>query len=87
MGSRLLDIPRTRKRHLNPFAPSLDRINCGGGYTKDNTRIVCVAVNVAINTFGDDVFFKMLEGYGKVQEKKFRARFLQLLRLRIKRDT
>lgn len=39
-----------------PFAPSLDRIDSSGGYTRDNTRLVCQAVNFALNAFGEDVF-------------------------------
>jgi hypothetical protein len=54
---------RTKEKYLNPFAPSLDRIECDKGYTKDNTRIVCVAANLAMNRFGADVLRKMLESY------------------------
>jgi hypothetical protein len=36
-----------------PFAPSLDQIVPGGGYTKINTRVVCVLVNFAMNEWGD----------------------------------
>ena len=39
-----------------PFAPSLDRIDCSAGYTRDNTRLVCQAVNFALNAYGEDVF-------------------------------
>jgi hypothetical protein len=39
-----------------PFAPSLDRIDSSEGYTRDNTRLVCQAVNFALNAFGEDVF-------------------------------
>lgn len=39
-----------------PFAPSLDRIDAASGYTRDNVRLVCQAVNFALNAFGEDVF-------------------------------
>jgi hypothetical protein len=39
-----------------PFAPSPDRIDSSGGYTRDNTRLVCQAVNFALNAFGEDIF-------------------------------
>ena len=39
-----------------PFAPSLDRIDSTGGYTQDNVRLVCQAVNFALNAYGEDVF-------------------------------
>lgn len=38
-----------------PWQPSLDRINSREGYYLDNCRIVCLAVNVALNEWGDDV--------------------------------
>ena len=37
-----------------PFAPSLDRIDSTGGYTRDNVRLVCQAVNFALNAYGED---------------------------------
>ena len=57
--------PDASKRR--PYSPSIDRINPADGYTKDNTRIVCLAVNLAMNEWGDEVvsqisqawFFKM----------------------------
>ena len=39
-----------------PFAPSLHRIDSSAGYTRDNTRLVCQAVNFALNAYGEDVF-------------------------------
>lgn len=39
-----------------PFVPSIDRISSKGGYTKNNVRIVTVAVNMALFTWGDSVF-------------------------------
>lgn len=48
-------------RVMNPFSPSLDRIDCRKGYTQANTRLVCVAANLAINTFGSEVFDKVVE--------------------------
>lgn len=39
-----------------PFAPSVDRVDSASGYTRDNVRLVCQAVNFALNTFGEDVF-------------------------------
>jgi hypothetical protein len=39
-----------------PFAPSLDRIDSTGGYTRDNVRLVCQGVNFALNAYGEDTF-------------------------------
>lgn len=46
-----------------PFAPSIDRINCSKGYTKNNVRLVCGAVNIALNEYGDAVFDKICNAY------------------------
>lgn len=48
-----------------PFAPSIDRINAKLGYTKDNVRLVCTIVNMALNEFGDGIFDKMCREYVK----------------------
>ena len=42
-----------------PFSPSVDRIECTRGYTKDNIRIVCTCVNAARRDWGDAVLLKM----------------------------
>lgn len=41
--------------HRQPFAASIDRIDSAQGYTWENCRLVCVAVNAALNTWGDAV--------------------------------
>lgn len=39
-----------------PYGPSIDRIHPSKGYTADNIRIVCVAMNFAMNEWGLDAF-------------------------------
>jgi hypothetical protein len=46
-----------RGRH--PFVISLDRIDAKKGYTKDNVRLVCFIVNIALSDFGDDALITM----------------------------
>lgn len=50
----------TRRKRV--WAPSLDRLDGLGGYTAENVRIVCMAVNIARQEFGDDVLFRIAEG-------------------------
>lgn len=49
--------------HKAPFAPSLDRKDCRKGYTLDNVRLVCVAVNFAMGEWGEAVFEQIARGY------------------------
>lgn len=53
------------KVKYTPFGPSIDKIEHNKGYTKDNIRLVCVMVNLSLNTFGDECFDKMCEAYIK----------------------
>jgi hypothetical protein len=55
-----------------PFAPSLDRIDASAGYTRDNTRLVCQAVNFALNAFGEDVFREIALAAAKFDPEQVR---------------
>lgn len=45
-----------------PWAPSVDRIDRSKGYTRDNVRIICAAVNLAMNVWNEDVLIAIAEG-------------------------
>lgn len=47
---------------VHPRSPSLDRIKAGGGYTKDNVRLVCWQANMARCQYGDDALIELAEG-------------------------
>lgn len=57
-------------RRYSPFNPSLDRIDCYKGYTKDNVRLVCTMINLAMNQFGEETFREMCEAYLKHSSEK-----------------
>lgn len=43
----------------HPFAPSIDRVDWRDGYTMGNARLVCVAINFAMNQWGDQVYLEL----------------------------
>lgn len=46
-----------------PYGMSIDRIDCQRGYSIDNLRLICIAMNIALNQWGEDVFIKIAHGY------------------------
>jgi len=55
------------KARIRPYAPSLDRIDCTGGYTVDNVQIVACAINMMLLDWGEEVFKRVAQGYRQVQ--------------------
>lgn len=51
----------TPKRR-NPFAPSLDQVDPGTGYTAWNIRVVSVIVNTAMNEWGEEPLMRLIFG-------------------------
>lgn len=39
------------------------------GYTPDNIRLVCVAVNYALNAWGEDVLHRIVDGISEKRSK------------------
>ncbi|KZC17003.1 hypothetical protein RHOFW510R12_01585 [Rhodanobacter sp. FW510-R12] len=56
-------------QRIRPWVPSVDRRKPAEGYTRDNVRIVCAAVNLSINQFGDEVFYRIATGVVKNRQK------------------
>lgn len=52
----LTKIPLKAKR---PWAPSVDRRDSAGDYTVENCRLVCTAVNLAMNEWGEDTLMRI----------------------------
>lgn len=48
-----------RKFARRPWAPSIDQIEAGKGYGLGNIRVVCIAVNYAMNHWGEEVLFRI----------------------------
>lgn len=51
------------KGKIDPFAPSLDRIEPSKGYTRANVRIISRAVNTMLLDWGQDVFELVARSY------------------------
>jgi hypothetical protein len=56
-------LDRTENARSRAYAPSVDRILSNHGYTRDNVRLVCVAVNAALNEWGEEVFRRLALAY------------------------
>lgn len=52
-GIRFASTPNVSRR---PFYPSIDRIDSSRGYLRPNVRLVCIAVNMALFSWGTSVF-------------------------------
>ena len=65
-------LPNAFVKH--PFAPSLDRIDCTGGYTPGNVRLVCIAVNFGLGQWGEEVFRSIAEATVRNQLRRERCR-------------
>lgn len=42
-----------------PFAPSIDRISADDGYTRANSRLVCVGVNFGMGQWGQELYMRL----------------------------
>jgi hypothetical protein len=51
----------SRKWDRQPWTASIDRIDCAKGYTLSNCRLVCAAVNVALNSWGESVLNRIVD--------------------------
>lgn len=58
-----------------PFAPSVDRIQSKIGYTAANCRLVCVAVNVAMNEWGVDTLMLVLQSIKSLRSRRKAAEY------------
>lgn len=48
-------------QRVRPWAASIDRIDALGEYTTSNCRLVCIFVNIGLNTYGDKMYSELLE--------------------------
>lgn len=63
------DLRTVSNMRVRPWAPSIDRIDASRPYEASNCRIVCAAINIALNSFGDDIFYAL--AHGVVRTKRY----------------
>jgi hypothetical protein len=62
----------TSHNKRRPYFPSLDRKNSSLGYSVENCRFVCIAVNYAMNDWGEDVFRTIAEATVGIRTERAR---------------
>ena len=67
---------RWQNKRCTPFIGSLDRIDCSGGYTKDNVHFICLSLNYAKRNWSEDVFKVFLR---KLMNHKTRGEVVELV--------
>jgi hypothetical protein len=55
--------PHRSAGRINPFRPSIDRINPRRGYTEDNVRVVVFAINAMLFDWGEETFVRVANAY------------------------
>lgn len=58
---------------MNPFTPSIDRVDNSLGYTKENCRVIIFALNAMISDWGEKIMHMVARGYGYQENKKRRS--------------
>ena len=60
-----------QKNIKRPYAPSIDRIDSFSGYAASNCRIVCVAANMAMSQWGEEVLWEMMKALARKQMQSY----------------
>ena len=60
----------TRRKRL--WAPSIDRKDNSLGYTRENIRLICSAVNIMRQEFTDEVLLKIATGLSKMRRRELK---------------
>lgn len=61
-------------KRRRPYAPSIDRIDSAQGYVESNVRVVCLATNLALNEWGDEIFLAQVRGAKRLSRTASTAR-------------
>lgn len=61
-GVRMIPMNGPRCRP-SAISPSIDKINARGGYTQDNCRVICFALNAAFQDWGAEAVEPIVKGW------------------------
>lgn len=64
------DMRQVEGANRRPYLPSIDRRDGFLGYSRDNCRMVCCAVNLAMNEFGEDVLWEIASSMAMLRSKQ-----------------
>jgi len=56
--------------HLNPYLPSIDRVDSSKGYTKDNCQVVIIGYNNMKSNNSEKLVKEFCESFVKIYEEK-----------------
>ena len=70
----LFDMSPSGRKNRNPKSPSIDRINSSLGYTPENSRIILLSLNDALNQYGLEHFLEMAKAVINYQKDKHHGR-------------
>lgn len=68
-----VDLDLKHRRRPGARTPSVDRIVAGGGYTKENCRVIAMSLNWAISNWGVDEFLPIAEALVARSKRKMAA--------------
>ena len=55
----------TGRYKAHPFSPSIDKKDPSLGYTKENSRLVCFAINRAMSDWGEEILLEIVNNWIK----------------------
>ena len=65
-----LPFKTTKDPYVNPYYPSIDRVNSNKGYTENNCKMVCHMYNTAKCEFSEKVFAYWAEKFVEKYEEE-----------------
>lgn len=65
----LLNFAKITDARSKMLLPSLDRITPGRGYVTGNVRVTCLAINYALNSWGEEAFAEVAKAFMECRDR------------------